>query len=255
MRTLRAFTQQIMGMPISVHVRAEDADRPDIADAAGEVFAHLRTVDSIFSLYRPDSQLMRWRAGELAQSEVHPWVEEVQELCRDAHHMTGGLFTPWLPAAGTGGQLTEGDEDARIAFDPTGLVKGWAVSSAAAHLRQLDAVAYCLNAAGDITIGRGQGLDVAAPWRVGIEDPYERGRISRTLEVTTGAVATSGSAIKGGHFFDPRSRKWIRTKGSATVVGPDVLWADVWATAASVDAEYVGALLQERAPSYELVLL
>ena len=254
MRTLRAFTQQIMGMPISLHVRAADADRADIVDVAAQVFAHLRKVDSVFSLYRPDSQLMRWRAGELSTTELHPWVEEVHELCQEAQQLTDGLFTPWLPTTGRD-ELPNGDGDVRVAFDPTGLVKGWAVSGAAAYLEEVHAVTYCLNAAGDMAIGTGRGVGAAAPWRVGIEDPTERGTISRTLEVTTGAVATSGSAIRGDHFYDPRSKTWFATTGSATVVGPDLLWADVWATAASIDPEHVRALLHEKAADYELVLV
>ncbi|MGB3829894.1 MAG: FAD:protein FMN transferase [Ornithinimicrobium sp.] len=254
MRNLRAFTQQIMGMPISLHVRAADADRPDIADAAAQVFAHLRKVDSVFSLYRPDSQLMRWRAGELSTARLHPWVEEVHELCEEARQQTDGLFTPWLPAADTGEELSD-DTDVRVAFDPTGLVKGWAVAGATAYLHERHAIAYCLNAAGDMAIGAGRGLDAIAPWVVGIEDAAERGKIARTIEITTGAVATSGSAIRGDHFFDPRSKTWIASTGSATVVGPDLLWADVWATAASVDPEHAAHLLRVRADEYELVLL
>ena len=44
----RAFVEVIMGMPISLHVKALDAGRPDIAQAAGNVFAVLRTVDDLF---------------------------------------------------------------------------------------------------------------------------------------------------------------------------------------------------------------
>ncbi|MGB3762639.1 MAG: FAD:protein FMN transferase, partial [Ornithinimicrobium sp.] len=234
MRNLRAFTEQIMGMPISVHIRAEDADRPDISVAVNQVFAHLRKVDSIFSLYRPDSELMRWRAGHLDPARLHPWVAEVHTLCLEAHDRTGGLFTPWLPRPGSSIPAPEdGDTPDPTNFDPTGLVKGWAVGGAAAYLDEVHDNSYCLNAAGDIIVGTGRGVDVAAPWRIGIEDPRQRGRIARTVEISAGSVATSGSAIRGDHFFDPRRHAWVRSNGSATVLGPDLLWADVWATAAS----------------------
>ncbi len=256
MRKLRAFTEQIMGMPISVHVRAQDADRPDIAVAVSQVFSHLCRVDSVFSLYRPDSELMRWRAGQLEPAELHPWVAEVQTLCEEAHDRTGGLFTPWLPQPGAAAPAPEeGDEPEPTDFDPTGLVKGWAVSGAAAYLQEVHDISFCLNAAGDIAVGTGRGVDVAAPWRIGIEDPHQRGRIARTVEISAGSVATSGSAIRGDHFFDPRHQAWIRSSGSATVFGPDLMWADVWATAASIDPERVRDLLQEEGGSYELVLL
>lgn len=255
MRQLRAFTQQIMGMPISVHVRAQDADRPDIAHAVGQVCAHLRKVDSVFSLYRADSQLMRWRRGELPASGLHPWVTEVDLLCQQAQRLTGGLFTCRLPPGGNDTDSGGHGRGELAQFDPTGLVKGWAVSGAAAYLQEVPDIAYCLNAAGDIAIGTGRGVEAVAPWRVGIEDPAQRGRIARTLEVAVGSVATSGSAIAGAHFYDPRSNRWIESRGSATVIGPDLLWSDVWATAAAIDPHDVSDRLREHASTYELILL
>lgn len=43
--------------------------------------------------------------------------------------------------------------------------------------------------------------------------------------------------------------------GSVTVVGPELLWADVWATAVWVDPVRGALLLAGRDPGYGLVLL
>lgn len=255
MRRLRAFTEHIMGMPISVHVRAHDAERLDIAHAAHQVFAHLRKVDKVFSLYRADSELMRWRRGELPMRQLHPWVDEVEELCDQATTLTGGLFTSQLPEPQCGAAKKRHDPALPTLFDPTGLVKGWAVSGAAAYLQELPDVSYCLNAAGDIAIGTGRGVEAVVPWKVGIEDPTQRGRIELTIEVAVGSVATSGSSIRGDHFYDPRTGQWIESTGSATVIGPDLLWSDVWATAAAIDPKGVAELLRPSANGYDLILL
>lgn len=244
-----------MGMPISLHVRAWDADRIDIAHGAAQVFAHLRKVDAVFSLYRTDSELARLRRGELSVGCAHPWVEEVDELCQQATVLTEGLFTSQLPTSPAGAPVHSGGSSPGTVFDPTGLVKGWAASGAAAYLQELPDVSYCLNAAGDIVIGTGRGVEAVQPWRVGIEDPAQRGRIARTVKVTTGSVATSGSATRGDHFYDPLRGTWTKTKGSATVVGPDLLWSDVWATAAVIDPARVAALLPQRDPTYGLILV
>ena len=45
------------------------------------------------------------------------------------------------------------------------------------------------------------------------------------------AVATSGTYEKGQHILDPRSGKPANAWLSFTVVGPDILQADVFATA------------------------
>ena len=45
----KAFVEQVMGMPVSVHIRATEPTRVDIAAAAAAVFAHLRKVDEVLS--------------------------------------------------------------------------------------------------------------------------------------------------------------------------------------------------------------
>jgi thiamine biosynthesis lipoprotein len=47
----------------------------------------------------------------------------------------------------------------------------------------------------------------------------------------SGAVATSGSAHRGAHIVDPHTRRPATTLRAVTVVGPELMWADVHATA------------------------
>ncbi len=121
--TRRVWVEQIMGMPISVHVRgagATDADTgtdTDMETAVAQAFSHLRRVDAVLSPWRADSDLMRVRRGELSADVAHPWLAEVRGLCTEAAERTGGLFTADLPDRAGGPRV----------FDPTGLVKGWAV--------------------------------------------------------------------------------------------------------------------------------
>lgn len=75
------------------------------------------------------------------------------------------------------------------------------------------------------------------------------------LSLDVGGVATSGNATRGVHVLDPRSQRWVTRDGSVTVRGPDLVWADVWATAAFVDPAAAGELMTLRDPDYEMVLL
>lgn len=241
----RAWVEQIMGLPVSVHVRAADPERPDIDHAVRQVFAHLRKADAVFSTWRADSELLRLQHGEADPSGLHPWIGEVVDLCLEAEARTDGLFQAWRhrPAG-------------RTVFDPTGLVKGWAVSQAVAHLETVDEIAWCVGAGGDLVAGTGRGVGDHAPtWRVGIENPHERGQIADVVALTTGAVATSGAAARGAHITDPRDGHALDRAGSATVVGADLLWADVWATAAFVAPDEVARLLPSRDPAYRLLTL
>lgn len=234
-----------MGLPVSVHVRGQEPLVDGAEPYVEHLFAYLRRADATFSTFREDSELLRVRRGELDLEDAHPWIVEVMDLCAEAEDRTDGLFSARAPDGG----------GARV-FDPTGLVKGWAVSAAAEHLRLAPGIEYLVNAGGDITAGLGRGslgADRADPWRVGIEDPSDRTQIARVVTLTSGGVATSGSAARGAHVYDPRTGIPVAGGGSASVLGPDLLWADVWATAAYVDPVAADALLRERDPAYELV--
>ncbi len=237
----RAWVEQVMGMPVSVHVRAIEPTRPDLVAGVARVYAHLLKVDEVLSTWRADSDLLRLQHAE--SEEVHPWVADVTELCLEAEERTDGLFQAWRRRPG-----------GRLAYDPTGLVKGWAVGVAAAHLDVVPEIAYSIGAGGDIVVGAGRGPSAAAPtWRIGIEDPRHPGAVSRVVPVRRGAVATSGAAARGAHVVDPRTGWPVERDGSATVVGPDLLWADVWATAAWVDPGRAAALMEDRDPAYTLL--
>lgn len=241
----RVFVRQIMGMPISIHVRAFDPGRHDIEIAAGHAFAHLDKVDRVLSTWRADSDLLRLQHGELDADSAHPWVAEVTELCLEAEERTDGLFRGWRSRG-----------DGRPTFDPTGLVKGWAVSRAAAHLETIPEIGFSIGAGGDVAVGTGRGMFHHEPvWRIGIENPRDRREVADVVTLTRGAVATSGTAARGAHIVDPRTGQGISCAGSATITGPDLLWADVWATAAFIDPTKAERLLEARDPAYRLIVL
>jgi thiamine biosynthesis lipoprotein len=219
MRPRRAWVEQVMGLPVSIHLQGRRALTDDAAAAVQRAFDVLRAADALFSTYRADSAVMAMRAGRLRFSDAPPEVADVVRLCDIARECTGGLFEPYLR-----------DERGRSVFDPSGLVKGWAAQRAAAELAHPAGVAYCLNAGGDVAVG---GAD-PVPWSIGLEDPRDRSRIADVVVLATGAVATSGTAARGAHLVDPRDGSRPGALLSVTVVGPSLMWADVLATAAFV---------------------
>jgi thiamine biosynthesis lipoprotein len=208
-----------MGLPVSIHLRGTGP--PERREAAVEaIFAELAEVDRVFSTYRPDSDISLVRAGMLRIDECEPTVAEVLELCAAAESATGGYFTTRLPGP-----------DGVLRFDPTGLVKGWAVERAAGHLDVLPEDDYYLNAGGDIALAVREEAG-RPPWRVAVEDPTcVTGRVA-VLELASGGVATSGTARRGPHIIDPVRGVAARELLSVTVLGPSLMWADVFATAA-----------------------
>ena len=234
-------------MPISIHIRGADVDSAPVALAVAAAFDLLRQVDRLFSTYQHDSEVSRIRRGELDPAQADPLVREVIRLCHEAGELTGGAFTDQLP----------GDDGAPL-FDPTGLVKGWAADRAACRLAGLPGASFCLNAGGDVVVGGAvaeAGDRPAAPWRVGIEDPRDRSRIAEVVELHQGGVATSGTAARGAHLYDPAAQTFVQRNGSVTVVGPDLMWADVWATALFVGPASLPRRFSKVADGYRMISL
>ena len=227
-----------MGMPVSLHGRG-DVDRPEVSTAVAQVWGVLRRADAVFSTWRGDSDLLRVRRGDLPAAAAHPWMVEVEQLCARAQERTAGLFNASYGAAG---------------YDPTGLVKGWAVERAALHLADVPGISWCVNAGGDLLAGAGRGV-VPGTRRVGVQDPGKPGRVAATVTLGAGGLATSGAAARGPHVVDPRTGVAIDRPGSATVWGPSLVWADVWATALFVDPVAGATALEGADPAYRSLLL
>jgi thiamine biosynthesis lipoprotein len=236
-----------MGMPISIHVRGNDLHSPVVARAVEEAFDLLHEVDRLFSTYKDDSEVSRIRRRELDQARADPLVQQVAAACHHAREITQGAFTDLLP-----------DDDGVLGFDPTGLVKGWAADRAAGRLADLSKASFCLNAGGDVVVGGALGEtegELSQAWRVGIEDPCDRSRIAEVVEIHSGGVATSGTAARGAHLYDPAAGGYVDRKGSVTVVGPSLMWADVWATALFVGPPSLSQRFAEVATGYRAILL
>jgi FAD:protein FMN transferase len=243
----RAWVRQIMGMPISIHVRSMDADSPMVARVVEDAFDLVREADRLFSPYKEDSEVSRIRRSELDPARADPLVQQVVTLCRQAGELTEGAFTDLLP-----------DDQGVLGFDPTGLVKGWAADRAASRLANLPGASFCLNAGGDVVVG-GSALEAelgpAAVWRVGIEDPRDHSRIAEVVELHHGGVATSGTSARGAHLYDPLTQTFVNRAGSVTVVGPSLIWADVWATALFVGPASLPRRFSQVADGYRMFSL
>ena len=238
----RALVEQVMGMPVRVHVRAVEPTRPDLE--AGVARRPSRTcARSTRCSARGGPTATCCGCSAASSGEAHPWVAEVAELCLEAEGRTDGLFSAWRRRDG-----------GRLATTRPGWSRA-GPSAGSAHLRDVPEIACSIGAGGDLAVGAGRGRSSAAPtWRIGIEDPQQPGSVATVVTVRRGAVATSGAAARGAHVVDPRTGG-IGRAGSATVVGPELLWADVWATAAWVDPARAERLMAERDPAYSLLVL
>jgi FAD:protein FMN transferase len=211
--------EHIMGMPISLALRGRHADDDHAETAWQAVLATLHDVDRVFSTYRPDSVISRLSRGEVSPGDCPPEVTEVLDLGELARAQSEGAFDIWRPGP-----------DGQRQLDPSGVVKGWAVERAAGALEELPATDFCLSAGGDMVCRT--KVQAAPAWRIGIEDPMHPSRVLAVVDVRNGAVATSGLVHRGAHIVDARSGRTPTEVASVTVVGADLVWADIDATAA-----------------------
>jgi thiamine biosynthesis lipoprotein len=203
-------TRGIMGMPISLDVPGA---RPHHLDA---VFAEFVAVDAQFSPFKDDSEVSRFNRGEIGETDFTPRMREIVALAEKTRRETGGYFDIARPDGG---------------IDPCGVVKGWAIRNAALQLAGMGFADFCVAAGGDIQC---RGLNEAgAEWTVGIRNPFSREEIVKVLRPMGQGVATSGNYIRGAHIYDPHTGRYgAGDIVSLTVIGPDVLEADRYATAA-----------------------
>jgi FAD:protein FMN transferase len=221
---VRTAVEHHMGTAISI-ATPDDTDPGTFAAATTAAFALLRHYDTVFSPYRPDSPVSRIRDGRLPLDQVAahpdgPALREILALCAQLARESGGAFDAFAV----------GDPPA---FDPSGAVKGWAAETAAAVLTAHGITRYALNAGGDVRV-RGARTPAGDPWRIGITDPHRPGRILAVAALTDGAAATSGTAERGAHLWDPRTARPATALAQVTVIGPDLALADGYATAAHV---------------------
>ena len=218
-RSTARYVEHVMGMPISLALRGRHTDDAAAREAWAAALGILRAADRVFSTYRSDSAVARLDRGELTLHQCPPEVTEVLALADVAEHQSGGAFSVRLPGP-----------DGRVRLDPSGVVKGWAAQRAADVLAGLPGTDLCLSAGGDVTC---RTLDEAiAPWRIGIENPADPGRVIAVVEVRNGAVATSGAAHRGAHVVDARTGRAPHGVASVTVLARSLLDADIDATAA-----------------------
>lgn len=204
-------TRIIMGMPVELEIVGENAE-----SALESVFDYLVGVDAQFSTYKEDSEISRINRGELALATASPEMHEIFKVAEETREKTFGYFDIRHP-------------DGHI--DPSGVVKGWAIRNAATRVRVAGFDNYFINVGGDIAMS---GRDEKGEeWSVGIRNPFNMQEIVKVVYPHGKGIATSGSYIRGAHIYNPHlPEKKLDDIVSITVIGPDVLEADLMATAA-----------------------
>jgi thiamine biosynthesis lipoprotein len=201
----------------------------DVVVAGGDpdvVAAVLERWESVFSLFRPESELSCVNRTDARVVAVSPLFAHALRVALDVAAETGGLVDPTL--CGRCAELVVSgrlfSRPPGLALDLNGVVKALAVDAAAATL---DGPGF-VSVGGDLAVR--SPVDVALP-------------ADGSVRVLSGGLATSGTASRGAHLVDaatgrPSESSWEQVTAS----GSSCLAADVAAKA--------GFLLGERGPEW-----
>ena len=125
-------TRLLMGMPITVDIVDPTATQKDLE----EVFALFIAVDEMFSTYKEQSEISRINRGELAPAQYSAQMRTIFALSEQTRQETRGYF----------------DIRHNGVYDPSGIVKGWAIQNAAQQLRKQGFRHFFIDAGGDIQV-------------------------------------------------------------------------------------------------------
>jgi thiamine biosynthesis lipoprotein len=200
-----------MGMPITVEI----VDRAPV-ELMDDVFNYFAGVDARFSTFKPESEISALNGGRITPAQASGEMREVLALAERTKHETDGYFEVRRPDG---------------LLDPCGIVKGWAIRNAAQLLRKVGVRDFFVEAGGDIETG-GKNAD-GEDWSIGIRNPFNEHEIIKVVTPRGRGIATSGTYVRGQHIYNPHAPgRRIDDIVSLTVIGPDVLEADRFSTAA-----------------------
>ncbi len=198
-------------MPVTLQV--VDATATD--ELFETVFSYFEYIDEKFSTYKDNSEISLINKHELTLEQSSEDMRIVFALAEQTKQESRGYF----------------DIARNGSYDPSGLVKGWAIYNAAEILRQKGFKDFYVDAGGDVeAVGKN---DRGENWRAGIRNPFNMNEIVKVLSVSNCGIATSGTYVRGQHIYNPQDRETPLTDVvSLTVIGPNVYDADRFATAA-----------------------
>jgi FAD:protein FMN transferase len=264
---------QAMGTRCETQLYAKTAGQA--ARAAAAVQADVDRLEALYSRYRDTSFLSRINrvAASGGSIDVDAETAHLLDYAATCHAESGGLFditSGVLRRAWNfkSGKLPARDEvetllkhvgwnklrwhsphtlefpEPGLELDFGGVVKEYAADRAATICREQGAEHALINLGGDIRVA-GPHPD-GSPWRVAIRDPRKPDGVLQTLEIFSGALASSGDyercveigGVRYGHILNPLTGWPVRHMAAVSVAAEFCVVAGSAAT--------IGMLLEEK---------
>lgn len=286
---MAALAVDFQAMASRCQLQLAGADPGGLQQAADDAVAEVRRIEARYSRYRADSVVscINAAAGSGTWTEVDDETASLLDFAAQLHAASGGLFDitsgvlrrAWdfrtarlptdaelqalLPLIGWPLVQREGARvrlpRAGMELDFGGFGKEYAADRAATRLLDLGVAHGFVNLGGDLRV-LGPQPD-GRPWRIGIQHPRIADAVVATVEISHGALATSGDyercfELDGRrycHILDPRSGWPVRRWQSVSVTAPLAVAAGALATIGMLMGDGAPAFLQAQAAAALLV--
>ena len=203
----------------------------------------LARLERIFSLHDNQSALTQLNQKGCLRDAPRELTEALH-FSRNLFCQTNGSFDPTVQSYWLGDHLAPiGFEQVTIDKDAiqlapgtqltlNGIAQGFITDRIAEHFRAAGANNTLINLGEFRATGPKSNQEA---WQIGLRDPAAVWRTSETVVLTSGALATSSSALPSAklaqHIFDPATGLCPTHFKSVSVVAPTAAWADGLSTA------------------------
>lgn len=192
-----------MGTPVIIEIRSEEASQK----LFDEVFDYFKYIDEKFSTYKDTSEITLINQNKIKEADWSHDMQEIFRLAKETKKISYGYFNIMNPKG---------------MYDPSGIVKGWAIQNASNILKNHGIKNFYVEAGGDTQVyGKNEEN---TPWYIGIQNPFsEKREVVKAVYLSDNGIATSGTYVRGQHIYNPHHReKKIEDIVSLSVIGPNI---------------------------------
>jgi thiamine biosynthesis lipoprotein len=289
-KELHKVTKTRMGMGTFVSITVMHPSKMEAEDVIGKAFEEMDRVSALMDRYRSSSPIgILNKEGKLV--DVPPDVAHVLERSLHFHKTSRGAFDMTVQPVvdlykqrfeATDRQPSEKELEKALAlvdasaiqFDGTsirfqkegmgitldGIAKGYIIDCGAELIKRHGIKHALINAGGDIRVTGGK--ENGAPWRVGVQNPDKKGPFLDVVEMSDGALATSGNyeiyfdkEKLYHHIVNPKSGISPTKSESVSVMAATVMDADALSTAVFVLEPVEGRGFIDSIPGTECLIL
>jgi len=285
------YEDEKMGVPIRISFYAETREQAD--NAANAVLARFDDLNAKMSDYDPESEIIQVCRKSAKSGGVIPVSDDLRTVFEASRHfteLTDGAFDitvspivklwrrsrsfhelppkKYLDAAKelVGNDRWELTDDGirvfrdGVRFDLGGIAKGFALDESLRILNEQGIDAALIDAGGDIRLGNPPPGE--SGWKIGIASLAENAESAFYLRLSNVGIATSGDTfryveidnVRYSHLIDPRTGEPLTRHAVVSVIAPDAITADAFASACCVLTPEQALKLAESRPGVDVLI-